>query len=447
MSEILPQHAPRSRDAESEDGIVVIDRVGRITAGDEIAAVRLGFDADTLVGRELTDLLDLDDRQWLEEVLHHDGLGSDEHTVHTRSGQAVRLLCKGPGRFLVTDDSAHAAVQAEAESSSSDAARGELAAAVARELNDPMAIVQGRIELLLELGGATSELDPDMVRKHLGIALDHARRVSSTLHLLRLVGGPLDGALQATAARRIVERAAGQVGDLDALEIAIHPDTLRLLGPADLLQQVLVGLLRRVRDACRGGNQARVVGLESRGHAILEVMAEPPSSGRFTPVPASGDPRLDVGVSELVLSRIGGRLESYRLGRGVLFRVTLPQAPPLSRRRSRVDGSVLVVGAPSPTDLCALLYEEGVDTTCVPDVKSALGAIDELTPVGVVSNLVLPGVGGLSLLREVLDRYPALSGRLVLVGRRHPPGVPDGVHVIRPPIDRATLLSGLGLPP
>src|SRR5690606_9858180 len=59
-----------------------------------------------------------------------------------------------------------------------------LAGAVARELNDPMSIVQGRLELLLELGVT----DADVARHHLHIALEHARRISATLRNLRLVG-------------------------------------------------------------------------------------------------------------------------------------------------------------------------------------------------------------------------------------------------------------------
>ena len=421
-------------------GDLQVEPTGRIVHGHEIVARWLGLMPGELRGTSIIDLLDSDGREWLLSCLANDGLGIEERQVRARSGRALRLWAHGKGRFTVIDDSAHAAIVEERTGVACDQARAEFAAAVARELNDPMSIVQGRMELLLELDVS----DPAMLRKHLSVALDHARRVSSTLHQLRLVGGPVDGGIEATSARKLLRAASSQVGDVE-LELDLRPDNLRLLGSADLLEQVLVGLVRRVRDAARNGLLTRAIGYEGQGHAILELRAEPPGHARSSPVPAPGDPRLDVGVSELVLSRIGGTLHALRLGRGVLFRLVLPQAPPLARRRQRRAESAMVVGPGSPTDVCGLLHEEGGDTTCVADAESALRALENARPDGLVATLDLPGMSGLTLLRYALSRWPELRDRAVLVARIEPPGVPDGVRVCRPPVDRAALLYALGV--
>ena len=105
----------------------------------------------------------------------------------------------------------------------------------------------------------------------------------------------------------------------------------------------------------------------------------------------------------------------------------------------------MVVGPGSPTDVCGLLHEEGVDTTCVADAESALRALENARPDGLVATLDLPGMSGLTLLRYALSRWPELRDRAVLVARIEPPGVPDGVRVCRPPVDRAALLYALGV--
>lgn len=436
--------APSDGDPSSPDrvvglGRVTLDRMGRIVSLDPVVARWFGIARPRAVGLFLGDVLDRRGREWLEATLPLDGLGAQECAVHTRTGRALRFWPRGELRFTVADDSTVTAVMNEREGRACDGARAGLAAAVARELNDPMSIVQGRLELLLELDST----DPDMLRRHLSVALDHARRISNTLHQLRLVGGPLDGNLEASSARRLLLRAAALVGDVD-LHLDLRPSTLRLLGSPDLLVQVLVGLVRRIRDAARGDQVARAVARETNGHTVVELRAESPRGSTATPTPVPGDPRLDVGVSELVLSRIGGRLEALRLGRGLLYRLVLPQAPP-HRRRPSHDAHVLVVGTVSPTDLCALLYEEGVDTTCVADAEGALASLEQRVPDGLVASLHLPGISGLTLLSHTLSRWPRLTDRVVLVTRTSPPGVPDGARVCHPPVDRRALLHGLGI--
>lgn len=439
MSDGLPEIWSTLTSPWDGAGQIEVDSQGRIVHADPFVSKWLGLNAD-FTGLSLGSLIDVEGRDWLLSTLSHDGLGAQERLIVSKAGYALRFWPCGGLRFRVLDDSTYAAVCRERVDGVTDGARAGFAAAVARELNDPMSIVQGRLELLLELDSA----DPEMVRRHVSVALDHARRISSTLHQLRLVGGPLDDGLEVTSARRLLRRAARGVSDLD-LEVDLQPDTLRLVGSADLLKQVFMGLLRRIRDASRDGHRTRAVGWETHGHAIVEFRSEPSAATPLTPIAAPGDPRLDVGVSELVLDRIGGRLESYRLGRGLLFRLALPKAPPAQRRRLQHRGHVVVVGASTPTNLCALLFEEGVNTTCIAGSEEALLSLSEARPDGLVTALDLPGVSGLTLLRSALERWPELATRCVLMARTEPVGVPDGVVVCRPPVDRRRLLEGLGL--
>jgi len=352
----------------------------------------------------------------------------------------VRFWPLANQEFLLLEDSAHAALDHERESHRCDDARSQLAAAVARDLNDPMSIVQGRLELLLELGGPETEA----LGRHLRIALDHARRVSSTLHLLRLVGGPTSGGGTTTPAHTLLMDACQDVEGAE-LRLELNPKNLGLYGPPDLLRQVLVGLVGRVRDAASRGLQARAVGREEAGHAILELRAEAVGAEHATPVRVSGDPRLDIGVSAHVLGRIGGRLEAYKIGRGLLFRLVLPQAAPWTPSDGATRGLAIVVGLDAPTDLCALMAQEGFDATCVEDGEGALAALETLEPAAVVASNYLPGISGLTLLRSACERWPRLKGRAVLVCRGTPGGVPDGVAVCTLPLDRLALMRGLGV--
>ncbi|MFK7929335.1 MAG: hypothetical protein AB8H79_14165 [Myxococcota bacterium] len=428
--------------AVSLDGIGVVKVTGdsRLTFCNPEAGILLGANSDDCVGQSLAVFFQQAGRQWIRNAMARGGLGIEERPALTSAGVAVRLWPVRPGEYLVLEDSAHAALDDEREAHQCDGARSELAAAVARDLNDPMSIVQGRLELLLEM-------DPDAdsaTRRHLQIALDHARRISGTLHMLRLVGGPKTGSGTSVSARELLVDACHDIDGV-ALKIVLEPRDLRLYGPPDIVRQVLVGLVGRVRDAASRGLVACAVGREEAGHAIIELRAETEGGPMATPVPVSGDPRLDVGVFAQVFGRIGGRVEAYRLGRGVLYRLVLPQAPQWNRASKRVRGSAIVVGLDSPTDLCALMAQEGFDATCVQDGEGALQSLQTQNPDAIVASMHLPGMSGLTFMRHVVRTYPRLQGRAVLVCRRVPGGVPDGVAVCTMPLDRSAFMRGLGL--
>jgi len=108
-----------------------------------------------------------------------------------------------------------------------------------------MAIVQGRLELLLELGVS----DAAVVQRHLDVALEHARHVTAILHNLRLVGRVPGGATDSAHVSRVVEAALQLVGarrERVLVEVGGDPK----VGVEEaLLARVVAFLVRRALDA------------------------------------------------------------------------------------------------------------------------------------------------------------------------------------------------------
>jgi CheY-like chemotaxis protein len=96
------------------------------------------------------------------------------------------------------------------------------------------------------------------------------------------------------------------------------------------------------------------------------------------------------------------------------------------------------------TELGRVLDREGFAVQGVADGEAALECLERGPRDSLVTALRLPGMSGLTLTREALRRWPELAGSLALVAGVPPPGVPEGVTVCVPPVDRVAVLGGLG---
>lgn len=405
------------------------------------AAALLGVaSTDDLVGVSLDEHFDADGRAWLRRSLAAGGRALVERPVRTRSGRILRLAALHDGLVEISDDSGRAAVAAAREHERCAEAQVDLAAAVARELNDPMAIVQGRLELLEELTGQGA----GSRGRHLQVALDHARRVGATLHLLRLVGRPAPIGLEPASVPEVLQRALALVDGLE-LEVEFEQNELSIAAEPELLEQVLVLLLVRLHDAASRGFRARIIGWERGGMVELNLLTTReslPTPPLTSALPAPNDPRLDIGVASLVIRRIGGSLEGFRLGAGVLYRLRGPApSPPRARARPH-DRDVFLVGL-HQTELARVLDREGFSVRLVTDGEEGLEMLETGPRDAIVAGLNLPGMSGLAFAQEALRRWPELAGAITLVTQVPLPALPEGIAVCKPPVDRVTLLTGL----
>lgn len=372
------------------------------------------------------------DRAWL---------GVGEACLTLRDGRHVSLsvapIGAGVYRIALHDVTALQVLVCAGEQRRRTRALADLAGSLARELTDPMSIVQGRLELLLDLGVS----DPEAVRRHLDVALDHARRVAATLRNLRLVGWTPTLLAGAVSLGQVVEEALGLLGRRrERVLVRVEPPDLQASGEGPVATRVLSSVLRQA--------------LESAGRASVHLRARRRGPHVVLRIGPSGKPTSDAEVDgeELALDRtllasIGGVVGARRSAHGLQFEMVL-QAPPRSRARRRaVRGRIAVVGSQALHEaVCGLLAHDGFEFACARTGDEGLAACAGPPPVdAVVTELLLDGsLSGLSLAGAAIDRNPGLRDRVLLVceGPIRAIGVP--VVPLLWPLGRGELLEALG---
>lgn len=213
---------------------------------------------------------------------------------------------------------------------------GEVAAGVAHEINNPLAVIQGNLDVIQqELGPAAAPL---------GTEFDLIFEQAGAIH--QMVGRLLQFARP--------EEFSGQPGvdDLDAALRRVEPLIAHLLEGHELVldlqahagaaipttefQQVIVNLARNALDAMPEGGVLTIQARSQDGRAIIEVSdtgagMNAPTAARafdpfFTTKPATGT-GLGLSICKQIVTEAGGEitLESAP-GAGSRFRIELPCA-------------------------------------------------------------------------------------------------------------------------
>ncbi len=418
---------------------VVVDAAGRVCASNGALEAWLGSD---VVELDLWDLVVDSERAILREVSTSGWLGANELTFTLTTGRHVALRCHGaaPGRTLVVlhDITTRAVLDKAIEHRRRMDALSDLAGAIARDLNDPMSIVQGRLELLLELGLA----DPESTRRHLAVALEHAGRISATLRNLRLVGRATVPRLEAMDVADVIEQSLVLLGSRrDRVVVDVEPPSLEAGGAEAMVARVVANLLRQAIDTSARGPLDLVARRRPEG-VVLTVGRTRRGAGPSTSTDAG-----DLTIDDTLLRSVGARVRLAPQGEA-WFEVVLRLPPARRARARRVEGRLLVVGSEAFSEtVCALLDKDGFSFVGHRDALSALAELDnpDVSIDAVVAQLFLKvGMSGLSLAGEALRRHPRLVGRVVLVSDAELKHLPDTIVPVDLPLQRATLLEALG---
>jgi hypothetical protein len=309
-----------------------------------------------------------------------------------------------------------------------------LASALARELNDPMSIVQGRLELLLELGVS----DAGAVAHHQRVALEHARRISATLRNLRLVGSSSSRRLQHVPLAEVVDEALAFLGPRgERVVVAIEPADLAVGGLRAMYARVLANTLRQtVEGSARGPVHLKA---KRRGQKVV-VTVDMGRRGRSEDLEGA-----DLSIDRTLLRAVGGQMVARRVGGAPTFELTLPLPPAIRGRARPVDSTLLVVGSDHFADhVQTLLAKDGFQFRWAGSGEEALEALVD-PPDAVLAELILPGaVSGLSLGKQLTTLHEELRGRVVVVADGPIRDLPHPLQTVWRPLSRARILDALG---
>lgn len=317
----------------------------------------------------------------------------------------------------------------------------ELAGCLAGELIDPMSIVQGRLELMLELGIT----DLQVAERHLGVALEHAWRVNTALRNLRMVGRAPTIQLEEVSLAEITDEALELLGPWRSrVVVELQPPELTVGGDVPRIARILTSLLRL---SLEGAGRSSVVLSARRHQDEILIGIGPLGRPRGAPDPC----RAGLAFERSLLERLGGRLAAWSRGVDTHFELSLCRPAILRRRPRIVDHTLLLVGSSPFRDTVRLTLDKDGFRFLESDDGAAARAVTQQQPRGaigaVITELVLPsGLSGFALAESLQGEEDPL--RVLVVGIGDGAGwiasLGPGVVPIGWPPRRAALLEALG---
>jgi PAS domain S-box-containing protein len=345
--------------ASAAEGILIIDEVGRIIIANGQIEKMFGYEQAELIGQPM-------------EVLLPEPLRG-QHTTH-RADYAAAPRVRPMGRGLdlagrrrdgtefpveislsyvrtargtrvmafVTDITERLAHERAVRRSDKLALLGTLSAGIAHELNNPLGIIKGRIELILL--EAEEQGLPPVVREDLGVIHHHVERVIRLVHGLLSYARPSERERRPTDLNRVVAETMLLVQkqlNKEGVHITTSLDRSLppIVGEQNALEQVLLNLIKNAEQAIGGNGEIRIVTRTAARPRWVELIVADTGPG----IPAEHLSRIfdpyfttkatGTGLGLSIISRIvdehAGTIEVYsRPGQGAEFVLGFPCAPP-----------------------------------------------------------------------------------------------------------------------
>ncbi len=347
------------------EGIVIVNERGDIVRVNAKAEEMFGYGHQELVGRPLEMLLperfrtdhgghraryfEAPRSRPMELGLDLFGRRSDGREFPLEISLSWIRTTTGPlAMALVTDISERRRLEQAVRHQERLTALATLSAGIAHELNNPIGIILGRIELMLQ--DATSRPLPDEVTDDLHVLHRNTHRVSRIARGLLSFARHSPGAPRLVNVNAVIEEtlllASRQLGkDGVHLIVALDETLGPIWGDGNALEQVLMNLLLNARDAMPHGGQLRIeTGPDPDRAGWLRLTVADTGGGirsddlediwkPFYTTKTSGT-GLGLSVSHRIIREHGGLMDvRSEVGRGTTFVIRLPlqssPSPPL----------------------------------------------------------------------------------------------------------------------
>lgn len=340
-------------------GVVTTDLEGRITFANAPAGELLRIRPGDLVGRLLaaTGLVSEEllraDRVPENEVLRFEGnrtpLGPDVYF-----GVTMTSLRDGDGhvtgRILIFQNLTELKkLEGEVRLKEKLAAVGELAAAIAHEIRNPLASISGSVQVLSATAPPGSS-----ERRLMEIVVQESHRLSSILEDFLKYVRPREQALEtvdaAAALRDVVTllRNSDELSPRHDVALTLEPESVRLLADPGQLRQVFWNLLRNSVAATPDGGRLALAARATDTEWSVTVADDGKGMSReeqdrlFTPFAHTlpGGTGLGLAIVYRIVEEHGGRIQVRSApGEGTAITLRLPLSGPGARRAAPLDAS------------------------------------------------------------------------------------------------------------
>ncbi len=417
----------RSMFEHGPDAMLIVSFEGTIESSNRTAKRK--FRALTLDGEPLSTLFDADSRPAIQALFGPGVEGSLDQEHRLVDGRAVHLRAAPlPGvealQFSLVDVSDRVALQHEVREARRLAAIGELASGMAHEINNPLTVLQLRLDLLRE-----RLVEPD-TRQQLDVVMQNVRRVIGTVEGLQAIASPAgpervvdaDDVVQAA-----VERSSPWLREAE-LELDIESGLRLRVRPARL-EVVLSSLLAHAGEVLRSsGGTVSLVAKRDDGSVRFEVRDDGPPLSDPSHLDLSRSHRsrsserghaLGLALAWTLVREDGGDLQAVNgAGRGVCMSFSVPLAPGATPQESSVAQPwriLLVDDEDALRDVMASWAQRmGYQLQMVGTAEEALERVDSHPFDAVIADVRLPGMSGQALVARWRQRRPDLARRTLL---------------------------------
>ncbi|KFE66252.1 hypothetical protein DB31_1317 [Hyalangium minutum] len=419
------------------------------------------------MGRSETELLGCTARDFLparvsesffqeDERLFSTGESFESERVfdHTQDGQRRTMLTKkavfhepGGGAFLISvfrDNTDRRRLETQLRLADRLSSIGTLAAGVVHEINNPLAFVISNLSFLkkeLAQPQILPEALPEL-REVLDETQEGINRVRTIVQDVKTFArsdethsGPVDVHQAIEGALRLVRKELQYRAQVERSLETVPA----VLGNQGRLGQVLVNLLVNALQAFPQNDPERnrvIVSTRSSSAdtVIIEVGDNGPGMSPevrqhlfdpfFTTKPAGEGSGLGLSICQSIVQSMGGKIEVESMqGQGSVFRVILPAAQ--ARENTAANAQALPVDSkglrrrlllidaePAVGTSVRRLLQEAHEVHSVQDVRVALNLLSRGERYdAILCDVVLPGMSGVDLLRELEQREPGLARR------------------------------------
>jgi len=330
-------------------GLLLVDGDGRYSYANAAAERFLAVPRDRLVGRRMVEIAH-DMRMPLllaQDVLRHGSrqvvtgrfpLGGRAVAVQFSRGQSAAGDYQGLAALIrdTTEDHEFSGQMLRVERMT---ALGELAAAMAHEINSPLAGVMESVRIIQKNSGNWAK-----VERFLPLVQRGLEQIETTVKQMLKFTAPQEEPRARVVLEEIIEQCLEFLHYREAesqAELVVELKTERtvVLGDDHALSQVLINLINNAFDAVAGRPGARVkVGtalLPSSGEVMVQVSDNGPGIAQnvrarifdpfFTSKPSGKGTGLGLSISARIAARHGGRIIiSDNEGGGAVFSLVLP---------------------------------------------------------------------------------------------------------------------------
>jgi two-component system, cell cycle sensor histidine kinase and response regulator CckA len=454
------------------EGVVCVDSRGSVTFMNAAAEAMTGVAADEATGHDADDFLQFADARArpvsspLAEALRTRAPVelSEELLLMSRGGEVMIGDSAAPvsadgellGAVMVFRDvGEQRRLRRQLEISGRLASLGTMAAHMAHEINNPLAIVTANASFITQKLGVLREelerppanLDP-ACRRHLEAIAEAlaetetaAFRVGRVVSDLRTFARPPQGDRRRADVIQAVEWAVRAIGPELGQRARLTTEFGRVplvAAEEGRLRQVFLNLLLNALEAIQPGavdaNQIRVVARLQQGRVVVEVRDSgcgiPPDAMAqifepfFTTKEVGVGTGLGLSVCYGIVKSLGGEVQAEsQAGKGSVFRVLLPPAaddepiePHQSAAGPRRPAVLVVDDDPVMLKVVGTVLDPDYDVTSARTAWRALELAQESGPYDLIlCDVTMPGITGLDFFGELRVASPDLAGRVAFM--------------------------------